>query len=241
MDGVKGSPLIVALDHSDPDRARGCVEALGEAAERYKVGSVLFTRAGPPLVADLVARGHGVFLDLKFHDTPATVRGAVAAAADLGVEMLTVHAAGGPEMIAAARAAAGSSPAAPRVLAVTVLTSLDEAAWRVVSGPAAQPIAEAASSLAEMAIEAGADGLVCSAHEVARLRDELGPAPLLVVPGIRPAWSESDHAGQSRTAEPRAALADGASHLVIGRAVTADPHPRGALERIAADVAAAGR
>ena len=238
---MKGSPLIVALDHADPEVARGCVDALGEAAERFKVGSVLFTRAGPPLVAELVGRGHGVFLDLKFHDTPATVRGAVAAAAELGVEMLTVHAAGGSEMIAAARAAAGASPAAPRILAVTVLTSLGESAWRSVSGPGARPIAEAASSLAALAIEAGADGLVCSAHEVARLRAEVGPAPLLVVPGIRPAWSGSDHAGQSRTAEPRAALAAGASHLVIGRAVTADPDPRAALERIEADVSAAGR
>jgi orotidine-5'-phosphate decarboxylase len=142
-------------------------------------------------------------------------------------------------MIAAARGAAGPSPGAPRILAVTVLTSLDEFAWRAVSGPGARPIAEAVSGLARVAIEAGADGLVCSAHEVARLRAELGPAPLLVVPGIRPAWSESDHAGQSRTAEPRAALAAGASRLVIGRAVTADPDPRAALERIEAEVAAA--
>ncbi len=239
MDRMKSSPLIVALDHPDEETARACVDALGEAAERYKVGSVLFTRSGPPLVAELVGRGHGVFLDLKFHDTPATVGGAVAAAADLGVEMLTVHAAGGTGMIAAARAAAGSSPGAPRILAVTVLTSLDESTWRAVSGPGARPIAEAVSELARMAIEAGADGLVCSAHEVARLRAELGPAPLLVVPGIRPAWSESDHRGQSRTAEPRAALSAGASCLVIGRAITADPDPRAALERIAADVAAA--
>ncbi len=235
---MKGSPLIVALDQADEESARACVDALAEAAERYKVGSVLFTRAGPPLVAELVGRGLGVFLDLKFHDTPATVEGAVAAAADLGVEMLTVHAAGGPAMIAAARAGAGSSSGAPRILAVTVLTSLDESAWRAVSG-GARPIAEAASGLAAMAIDAGADGLVCSAHEVARLRAELGPAPLLVVPGIRPAWSQSDHAGQARTAEPRAALAAGASHLVIGRAVTAAPEPRAALERIVADVAAA--
>ena len=170
MDGMKGSPLIVALDHADEGSARACVDALGEAAERYKVGSVLFTRAGPPLVAELVSRGHGVFLDLKFHDTPATVSGAVTAAADLGVEMLTVHAAGGPKMIAAARAAAGSSSGAARILAVTVLTSLDESAWRAVSGPAARPIAEAASDLARVALEAGADGLVCSALEVGRLR-----------------------------------------------------------------------
>jgi orotidine-5'-phosphate decarboxylase len=236
-----GSPLIVALDHPDERSARACVDALGEAAERYKVGSVLFTRAGPPLVSDLVGRGLGVFLDLKVHDPPATVGGAVAAAADLGVEMLTVHAAGGPAMVAAARSAAGSSPRAPRILAVTVLTSLDESAWRAVSGPGARPIAEAVAGLAAMAIEAGADGLVCSAHEVARLRAALGPDPLLVVPGIRPAWSGSDHAGQSRTAEPRSALAAGASHLVIGRAVTADPEPRAALERIVAEVAAADR
>lgn len=239
MDGMKGSPLIVALDHADVASARACVDALGETAQRYKIGSVLFTRVGPSLVAELVAHGHGVFLDLKFHDTPATVKGAVAGAAELGVEMLTVHAAGGPGMIAAARAAAGPSAVAPRILAVTVLTSLGESDWRAVSGPAARPIAEAASGLAAMAIEAGADGLVCSAHEVARLRAELGPRPLLVVPGIRPAWSESDHAGQSRTAEPRAALAAGASYLVLGRAVTADPDPRAALERIVADVAAA--
>ena len=239
MDRMKSSPLIVALDHPDEETARACVDALGEAAERYKVGSVLFTRSGPPLVAELVGRGHGVFLDLKFHDTPATVGGAVAAAADLGVEMLTVHAAGGTGMIAAARAAAGSSPGAPRILAVTVLTSLDESAWRAVAGPGGRPIGEAVSGLAQVAIEAGADGLVCSAHEVARLRAELGPAPLLVVPGIRPAWSESDHRGQSRTAEPRAALSAGASCLVIGRAITADPDPRAALERIVADVAAA--
>ena len=151
MDGMKGSPLIVALDHADLAAARACVDALGEAAERYKVGSVLFTRAGPPLVAELVGRGHGVFLDLKFHDTPATVGGAVTAAADLGVEMLTVHAAGGPKMIAAARAAAGSAAGAPRILAVTVLTSLGESDWRAVSGPAARPIAETASGLAAMA------------------------------------------------------------------------------------------
>jgi orotidine-5'-phosphate decarboxylase len=243
MDGMSGSPLIVALDHAAPEAARACVRALDGSAERYKVGSVLFTSAGPAIVRELVERGLGVFLDLKLHDTPATVAGAVSAAADLGVEMLTVHAAGGPEMIAAARAAAGRSSGAarsrgPRLLAVTVLTSLDEAAWSVVSGPGGRPISESVSALAALAVEAGADGLVCSAHEVARLRAELGPGPLLVVPGIRPAWSGSDHAGQARTAEPRTALSAGASHLVLGRAVTADPDPRGALDRIAAEVAA---
>lgn len=244
MDGMTGSPLIVALDHAGPGEARACVEALDGVAERYKVGSVLFTRAGPAFVRELVQRGAGVFLDLKLHDTPATVAGAVSAVADLGVEMLTVHAAGGPGMIEAARAAVGGSSAAgrssspPRLLAVTVLTSLDVAAWSAVSGPGGRSIAEAVSALAALAVDAGADGLVCSADEVARLRAELGSEPLLVVPGIRPAWSGIDHAGQARTAEPRAALAAGASHLVLGRAVTADPDPRAALERIIAEVAA---
>jgi orotidine-5'-phosphate decarboxylase len=169
------------------------------------------------------------------------VAGAVAAAADLGVEMLTLHAAGGPRMIEAARAAATQSAAGPaegpRLLAVTVLTSLDEAAWSAVSGPGGRAIPDAASALAALALEAGADGLVCSAREVGRLRGEFGPRPLLVVPGIRPAWSADDHAGQVRTAEPAAALAAGASHLVVGRAVTADPDPRAALERIADEIA----
>lgn len=240
MDGLSGSPLIVALDHAEAREARICVGVLDGAAERFKVGSVLFTRAGPEFVRELVEQGHGVFLDLKLHDTPATVAGAVAAAADLGVEMLTLHAAGGARMIEAARTAAAQSAAgpAPRLLAVTVLTSLDEAAWRAVSGPGGHAIPDAASALASLALEAGADGLVCSAREVGRLRGELGPRPLLVVPGIRPAWSAADHAGQARTAEPAAALAAGASHLVVGRAVTADPDPRAALERIAAEIGA---
>ena len=236
MDGLRGSPLIVALDQAEARAARVCVGLLEGAAERFKVGSVLFTRAGPAFVRELVEQGHGVFLDLKLHDTPATVAGAVAAAADLGVEMLTLHAAGGPRMIEAAREAVAQSDAPTRLLAVTVSTSLDEAAWSAVSGPGGRPIPDAVSALAALALEAGADGLVCSAREIARLRAELGPDPLLVVPGIRPAWSAADHAGQARTAEPGAALAAGASFLVLGRAVTADPDPRAAFERIAADV-----
>lgn len=235
MDGL-GPPLIVALDHAEARDARTCVSMLEGAAGRFKVGSVLFTRAGPSFVRELVDRELGVFLDLKLHDTPATVAGAVAASADLAVEMITLHAGGGPEMIEAARGAADRASAAPKLLAVTVLTSLGEADWARVSGAAARSIPEAVSALAELAVRAGADGLVCSAHEVARLREELGPKPLLVVPGIRPAWSTSDHGGQSRTAEPVAALRAGASWLVVGRAVTADPDPRAAYERIAAEL-----
>ena len=241
MDRMSGSPLIVALDHDDPADAQACVTALEGVATRVKVGSVLFTRAGPAIVREMVERGLGVFLDLKLHDTPATVAGAVAAAATLEVEMLTVHAAGGAGMVAAARGAAERSATPPRILAVTVLTSLDEAAWSRVSGSGSRPIPEAVSALAALAIEAGADGLVCSPREVARLRAEIGTEPLLVVPGIRPAWSASDHGGQARTAEPAAALRAGASHLVVGRAVTADPDPRAALERIAVEIGAGAR
>jgi orotidine-5'-phosphate decarboxylase len=238
VDGI-GAPLIVALDQAETRDARTCVSMLEGAARRFKVGSVVFTRAGPSFVRELIDRELGVFLDLKLHDTPATVAGAVTASADLGVEMLTLHAAGGSAMIEAARAAADRASAkAPKLLAVTVLTSLGEADWARVSGGAARRIPEAVSGLAGLALEAGADGLVCSAHEVARLRAEFGPEPLLVVPGIRPAWSTSDHGGQSRTAEPGAALRDGASWLVVGRAVTADRDPRAAYERIAAELEA---
>jgi orotidine-5'-phosphate decarboxylase len=172
------------------------------------------------------------------------VAGAVTAAADLGVWLLTVHAAGGAAMLAAAREAAekgagGSAARRPRIVAVTVLTSLEAETYARVAGPGALPLADAALALARMAVEAGADGVVASAHEARALREALGPAALLVVPGIRPAWSASDHAGQARTATPAEALTAGASHLVLGRAVTAAADPRVAFERVLAEVAAA--
>ena len=240
MDRVSASPVIVALDHADPGAARACVERLDGAARRFKVGSALFTRSGPALVQELAAAGLDVFLDLKFHDTPATVAGAVAAAADLGAWLLTVHASGGPAMLEAAREAAarGSGPR-PLVVAVTILTSLDAAAHARIAGPGAQPLEDAALALAAMAREAGLDGVVASAREARALRAALGPEALIVVPGIRPAWSASDHAGQARTATPAEALAGGASHLVLGRAVTAADDPRAALERVLAEIAAA--
>jgi len=243
VDRVSGSPLIVALDHADPAAAVECVERLDGAGARFKVGSALFTRSGPALVRELAARGLEVFLDLKFHDTPATVAGAVAAAADLGVWLLTVHASGGPAMLEAAREAAARGERAggtrPLVVAVTVLTSLDAAAHARIAGPGAQPLDDAASALAAMAREAGLDGVVASAREARALRAALGPDALIVVPGIRPAWSASDHSGQARTATPAEALAEGASHLVLGRAVTAADDPRAALERIQAEIAPA--
>jgi orotidine-5'-phosphate decarboxylase len=240
-----GDPLVVALDQPDVALARACVERLDGTARRFKVGSALFTRSGPAFVNELVDRGLDVFLDLKFHDTPATVAAAVTAAGQLGAWLLTVHAAGGPAMLAAAREAAaraGQAPGAthgPLVVAVTMLTSLDQAAYARVAGPGAPPLGAAAEALAAMAIEAGLDGVVTSAREARALRAALGPAPLLVVPGIRPSWTESDHAGQARTATPAEALAAGASLLVLGRAVTEAPDPRAAFDRVRAEVAAA--
>lgn len=237
MDGVKDSPLIVALDQGGVDEARRCVEELGDHVRRYKVGSALFTRAGPSLVRELSGRGLGVFLDLKFHDTPATVAAAVDAAVDLGVDLLSVHAAGGGPMVGAAREAIERSGAGTRLLGVTVLTSLGPAEFaRVAGGGRALP--EAVAALARLAIEAGAHGCVAAATEVAELRAALGPEPLLVVPGIRPAWSTADHAGQVRTASPGEAMRSGATHLVLGRAVTRAEDPVAAVRRIRSEIAA---
>ncbi len=238
MDGVTDSPLIVALDHPAPDEARRCVEALVDDIRRYKVGSALFTRAGPSFVRELSADGLGVFLDLKFHDTPATVAGAVTAAVDLGVELLTVHAAGGGPMIAAAREVIDRADAGTRLLAVTVLTSLGPAEFERVAGGGGRGLGESVLALARLAIEAGAHGCVASAREVAELRGTLGPEPLLVVPGIRPVWSAADHAGQVRTASPAEAMRAGATHIVLGRAVTGAENPLAALRRIREEIAA---
>jgi orotidine-5'-phosphate decarboxylase len=237
VDGLTDSRLIVALDHPEPEAALRCVELLGSDVGRYKVGSVLFTRAGPPLVRGLTSRGLGVFLDLKFHDTPATVEGAVGSALDLGVELLTVHASGGVAMIEAARSAIDRAGAGAQLLAVTVLTSLGEKELRRIAGPGSRPLAEAVLALGRLALDAGAQGLVASAGEAAALRADVGPEPLLVVPGIRPSWSAAEHRGQVRTATPTEALRAGASHLVLGRAVTQAPDPGDAVRRIRAEIA----
>lgn len=229
-------PLIVALDHAAPDAARACVRTLAGAARRFKVGSALFTLAGPDVVRELVRTGHEVFLDLKFHDTPATVAGAVTAAAAAGASLLTLHAAGGSAMLAAARAAADRAARPPRLLAVTVLTSLGGDDWRQTAGPGSWSIPEAVTALARLSRAAGLDGVVCAAGEAAAVRAALGPRARVVVPGIRPAWSRSDHAGQTRTATPAEALAAGATDLVIGRVVTEAPDPRAALARVREEI-----
>jgi orotidine-5'-phosphate decarboxylase len=226
--------LVAALDTPDPARAAAWARALAAEVGLVKVGLELFVSAGPRAVAEVAAAGAPVFLDLKLHDIPNTVAGAVRSASALGAAMLTVHAAGGPGMVAAARAAAeGLGGGRPLILAVTVLTSLgaaDLAATGVAGGPAQQVL-----RLARLAIEAGADGLVCSAHEAAPLRDALGADVPLVVPGIRTAGS--DAGDQKRVMTPAEAVAAGADWLVIGRPITGAADPAAAARAIAAGLA----
>ncbi len=236
--------LIVALDVPSTSDARTLVRNCGPQLDFVKVGLELFTREGPEVVRVLRGEGLRVFLDLKLHDIPNTVAGAVHAARDLDVELLTVHASGGHRMLSAAAEAAsegaferGSSGF--RLLAVTVLTSLGAGevaeSWGRAEGTV-DPGAEA-ERLALLAAGAGVKGVVCSPREAAGLRDRMGPAAAIVTPGIRFAGEEAHD--QTRVATPAAAVRAGASHLVLGRAVTAHPDPAGALERARAEVVAA--
>jgi orotidine-5'-phosphate decarboxylase len=195
----------------------------------------LFTAAGPAVLGPLVRRGHSVFLDLKFHDIPNTVAGAVRSAARLGVRMVNVHAAGGPAMLAAARAALDGVEDPPELLAVTMLTSMDQAQLKA-TGLDRSP-SEQVELLARMSLEAGIRGFVCSAEEVATLRALTGPEGVLVIPGIRPAGS--DIADQRRIATPAEALRLGASYLVVGRPITQAPDPAEAAEAILKEMAEA--
>jgi orotidine-5'-phosphate decarboxylase len=231
--------LCVALDAPDLPTAERWAEAVAPAAGLLKVGLELFSAAGGTAV-QRIARHRPVFLDVKLHDIPNTVAGAIRALAPLGPAWITVHAAGGPAMVAAARAAAeqAGGAARPRILAVTVLTSLDAAilAETGVSGGPVQQVLR----LGRLAVAAGADGLVCSPEEVSALRDALGPLPALVVPGVRPVgqdWAGSAADDQARTATPEAMKAAGADWIVVGRPITRAADPAGAARAIAAALA----
>jgi orotidine-5'-phosphate decarboxylase len=203
------------------------------AAGLLKVGSQLFTAEGPRAIDRLAGFGYEIFLDLKFHDIPNTVAGAVSAAADLrDVTMLTLHTSGGLAMMRAAREALVGRKTRPALLGVTILTSLDSSALKQVGfdGDAGSR----ALALAKLAKEAGLDGVVASAHEVRAIRRSCGPKFLIVVPGIRPA--ESSVNDQSRTAAPAEAIRAGADYLVIGRPITAAANPREAALAIAAEI-----
>jgi orotidine-5'-phosphate decarboxylase len=208
------------LDVSTAAAAQKIVAAVGDSALTYKVGMQLYTAEGPQLVRDLVASGRRVFLDLKYHDIPNTVEGAVREAAQLGVSMLTVHATGGGKMLRAAVNAAHIAPGL-MVLAVTVLTSMDESDLEKIGIHGT--VAASVTRLATIALASGCQGVVASAREAAGLRGELGNDFAIVTPGVRPAGT--GHGDQVRVVTPSEAIAAGASHIVVGRPITeaADP------------------
>ena len=220
--------IIVALDFPDPRQAIEFSRQTTPEHCRLKVGKELFTSAGPALVEELVDSGYDVFLDLKFHDIPNTVNKAAGAAARLGVWMLNVHALGGSAMMQAAREGIEVVARRPFLIAVTVLTSMTATDLQQLGIEKSLP--QLVDQLACNAIGCGLDGVVCSAQEAPELRTNLGDAPLLVTPGIRPEWAPADD--QQRIVTPRQALADGASYLVIGRPITRHKNPAEALRLI---------
>ncbi|EMA3754055.1 orotidine-5'-phosphate decarboxylase [Salmonella enterica] len=230
---ITESPVVVALDYHERDKALAFVDKIDPRDCRLKVGKEMFTLFGPQLVRDLQQRGFDVFLDLKFHDIPNTTARAVAAAADLGVWMVNVHASGGARMMAAARdALAPFGKDAPLLIAVTVLTSM-ETSDLCDLGVTLSP-AQHAERLARLTQQCGLDGVVCSAQEAARFKQVFGTAFKLVTPGIRPAGSEAGD--QRRIMTPEQALSAGVDYMVIGRPVTQSVDPAQTLKDINASL-----
>jgi orotidine-5'-phosphate decarboxylase len=221
--------LIVALDVPDADAARVLVDRLAGRVGMFKVGSQLFSAAGPGLVREIAGRGERVFLDLKYHDIPNTVAGAVASAGGLGVSLVDVHGLGGRAMI---EAAAAARPAGTRLLAITILTSHDERTLAEIGLGGTLP--DTVRRLARLAKEAGADGVVASPHEIALIREACGAGFLIVTPGIRPAGTASGD--QARLATPAAALRAGADYLVVGRPILTAGDPAAAAEAIVGEM-----
>ena len=217
--------IIVALDVATKKEALALVEELREQISFFKVGLQLYTAEGPEIVRGVLAASAKVFFDLKLHDIPSTVGRAVESAARLGVQMLTIHLSGGPEMIRAAAAARKNNLL---ILGVTVLTSADEETLREIGIP--DKIDNQVLRLAKLGVECGIDGLIASPREVKMLRQEFGGEIKIVTPGVRPNWAEAGD--QKRAMTPREALDVGADYLVIGRPIVADPNPRQALTKI---------
>jgi orotidine-5'-phosphate decarboxylase len=222
--------ICLVLDVSSRKEAMDLVRALRDATGMFKVGMQLFTAEGPALVREIVEAGGKVFLDLKFHDIPNTVKNAAGEAAKLGVSMMTIHTAGGTAMMQAVASELRDrfGEAKPLVVGVTVLTSLDEASLQQIgigSGMDAQVL-----RMARLAESSGLDGVVCSPREIAMIRSAVDPRFRIVTPGIRMPDQSSDD--QQRTATPREAITAGADFIVVGRAVTNAPNPRSALESL---------
>jgi len=228
--------LIVALDLPSTEEALDLARSLPSTAAHVKVGLELFTAAGPDIIRHLCDLDKKIFLDLKLHDIPRTVERAVHAAARHGAFMMTLHAAGGRAMLSAAASAASSlGPSRPLLVAVTLLTSLDQEDLAEI-GVERSPV-EQVLALTDLALECGLDGVVCSVHEAAAIRDRHGLKPVLVTPGIRPASGE--HGDQKRVATPTAAVRAGSSFLVVGRPIAEASDPEAAAQQIAAEMAAA--
>ena len=226
--------VLVALDTTDLAQAARLVERLRPQVGGFKIGKEFFTRLGPQGVATAL-QGAPFFLDLKFHDIPNTVAGALRSAAALGPFMVNVHASGGPAMLKAAAAAVAEGAPRPLLIAVTVLTSLDDADLAAVGqqGPAEAQVLR----LARLARDCGLDGVVASPREIAALRAACGPDFTLVIPGVRPAWAAAGD--QKRVMTPAEALGAGADYLVIGRPITGDADPVAAARRVAEELAGA--
>jgi len=230
-----GNPLLVALDVDGADRALAIAEQVGGVAGGLKVGSRLFTMAGPDLVRRLVDSGARVFLDLKFHDIPNTVAQAVDAAVRTGAWMINVHASGGPAMMQAATRGAADAAAAtgvppPLVIGVTVLTSMDE--QTLMQTGVTRPLVDHVLALARIAQSAGLHGVVASPQETSAIRQACGPDFAIVTPGIRGASAGQEKNDQSRTLGPAEAVKAGATYIVVGRPIIAAPDPRGAAQAI---------
>ena len=227
------SPVLVALDYPDEGSVLKLVSQLSPDLCRLKVGKELFTRCGPSLVENLQSRGFEIFLDLKYHDIPNTVAGAVRAAAELGVWMVNVHAGGGRRMMEAASEALQSFAQKPLLIGVTVLTSMSED--DLIELGYTEALEQRVSRLAALAQDSGLDGVVCSAQESQLLRREMGTDFYLVTPGIRMAGDSSGD--QRRVVTPAQAIRNGSDYLVIGRSITGATNPRNALEQIRKELA----
>src|SRR6185437_3851313 len=228
--------LIVALDVSSAAAAQKIVTALGDSVHVYKVGMQLYTAEGPGIVRDLVGAERRVFLDLKYHDIPNTVGAAVREAGKLGVSLLTVHGSGGSKMLRAATEAARESNPALKVIAVTVLTSMDQDELNeIMQGNLEEQVVHVAG----LALKAGCHGVVSSAREVRALRTRMGNDFLVITPGVRPAGAA--HGDQARVVTPAEAIAAGSTHLVVGRPITAAPNPAREAEKIIQEIEQAGQ
>lgn len=232
---INAPRIIVPLDFSEPEQALQIVEKLQPDLCRLKVGKELFTKAGPTFVENLIAQGFDVFLDLKFHDIPTTVAKACAVAADLGVWMVNVHASGGSEMMTLAKEAIEKKSHKPILIAVTILTSMNEETLRELGLQCS--VEDQVMRLAQLSHDAGLDGVVCSAQEVKGLRNQLGKEFKLVTPGIRPSGSNNDD--QKRVMTPAQAIKAGSDYLVIGRPITQATDPVQVLKEIEKEISAA--